>query len=173
MQTYTGRQFFPLDPRPEEVHIEDIAHHLSQRTRYGGAALEFYSVGQHSVEVSHACDEPLWGLLHDAAEAYVGDMIRPIKHTPEMAAFRRIEKRVQAAVCIRYGLAIEEPRSVKEADGILLATERRDLLAPLAASEEDWLHGAESFGPLPWSLHAMPPRRAEHEFLARFNNLSQ
>src|SRR5690242_11754504 len=84
MQTYTGRRFWPLDPRVDDIDIGDIAHHLSLVCRFAGACREFYSVAQHCVGVSYVCDpkDALWGLLHDAAEAYVGDMVRPLKRSP-------------------------------------------------------------------------------------------
>ena len=76
--TYTGRQFWPLDPRPEDICIRDIAHHLSLCCRFNGACRVHYSVAQHSVMVANILPAPLrfWGLMHDATEAYVGDMVR-------------------------------------------------------------------------------------------------
>ena len=72
LQTYTGKKFYPFDPREEEVDILDIAHALSQLCRFGGHTKEFYSVAEHCVLVSMCCpsEVKLLGLLHDAAEAY-------------------------------------------------------------------------------------------------------
>lgn len=83
MQTYTGRVFWPLEPRPEDVDIVDIAHALANLCRYGGHSKVFYSVAHHSVLVSQIVPpaDALWGLMHDSAEAYVIDLIRPIKHS--------------------------------------------------------------------------------------------
>lgn len=148
-QTYTGIAFWPLDPRPEEVCIEDIAHPLSMQCRYNGHCREFYSVAQHSVLVSSILDkDAAWGLMHDAAEAYIGDMVRPIKlHMP---TFRDVEALVMRAICQRFGLPIVEPRSVKQADDILLMTERRDLLA---SPTRPWTPRADPLADkiLPWS----------------------
>jgi hypothetical protein len=85
MQTFTGRQFFPMDPRPEEVDPTDIAHALSLLCRYNGHVDRFYSVAEHCVHLSYVVppEHALWALLHDATEAYVGDMISPLKiHMP-------------------------------------------------------------------------------------------
>src|ERR1700724_2684254 len=88
-QTFTGRRFYPLSPRVEDVCIEDIAHALSNICRYGGHCREFYSVAQHCNMVSDWMPEfKLEGLLHDSPEAYIGDMVRPVKHSAEMKAFR-------------------------------------------------------------------------------------
>ena len=80
IQTYTKKKFDLLDPKPEMVCIEDVAHHLSNVCRFSGACSEFYSVAQHSVLVSEVCspDSAVWGLLHDAGEAYYGDIVTPI-----------------------------------------------------------------------------------------------
>jgi len=84
--TYTGGRFYPLDPRPEDVCIADIAHSLSQICRFNGQTLQFYSVAQHSVLVSKLLGQggpspihEFMGLKHDAAEAYLCDLVRPIK----------------------------------------------------------------------------------------------
>jgi hypothetical protein len=81
MQTYTGRQFWPIDPRADEIDIVDIAHALSQQCRFAGHCKSFYSVATHSWHTSNVCnsENALWGLLHDAAEAYLVDLPTPIK----------------------------------------------------------------------------------------------
>lgn len=176
MQTFTGRQFFPLNGRAEDVSVEDIAHHLSCITRYNGAALSFYSVAQHSVMVSNTCapQDALWGLLHDAAEAYLGDLTRPIKHSPGMSAFRTAEKRLMLVIAGALNLEGKEPESVKEADAILLATEKRDLLCPLtiAMDDKEWLHGARASRPLSYHIHPWAPVDAEFAFLDRYKELT-
>jgi hypothetical protein len=85
MQTYTGRQYWPMDPRPHEVYIEDIAHSLSLQCRYAGHCIKFYSVAEHSVLIARhlaatrAPEVAFAGLLHDAPEAYCVDIPRPLK----------------------------------------------------------------------------------------------
>lgn len=125
--TYTGVTFWPMDPRVEEVDIEDIAHSLSMLCRFNGHIKSFYSVAQHSVLVSALCspENQLWGLLHDASEAYISDMPSPIKL--ELPDFIAAEKVVQKVVCDKFGLPYNEPAEVKSADLIVRATEMRDL----------------------------------------------
>ena len=163
MQTYTGRVFWPLDPRAEDVDIIDIAHALSNLCRYGGHSKIFYSVAHHSVLVSQIVprEDALWGLMHDAAEAYVIDLIRPIKHSAGARWYREVEARVMVAVCDRFGLPIQQPASVDEADLVMLATERRDLMAP---PPRPWRRDAL---PLPLQIRPWTPQRAEMEFLSR------
>jgi uncharacterized protein len=126
--TYTGRAFYPLDPRAEEICIEDIAHHLSLQCRFNGAVKEHYSIAQHSVLVSQTVPHHLvlWGLLHDAAEAYYGDMVRPLKKS--MHQYKELEKRCMHVIATMFGLEWPEPIEVKHADDKVLYTERRDLL---------------------------------------------
>ncbi len=84
-QTYKGNRFYPYKPEKIIIDIEEIAHALSNRCRWGGHSLEFYSVAQHSVLVSRNCPQsPTWGLLHDAAEAYYPDIPRPLKISPDI-----------------------------------------------------------------------------------------
>jgi hypothetical protein len=90
IQTFTGKQFWPLDPRPDEVYIEDIAHALGNICRFNGHCLRFYSVAEHCFHVSHKVVPglALMGLLHDAAEAYVCDVVRPVK--PYLKEYKKI-----------------------------------------------------------------------------------
>lgn len=169
MQTFTGRQFWPLDPRPEDVDIEDIAHHLALTCRFAGACREFYSVAQHSILVaSNSPTYPLIGLLHDAAEAYVGDMIRSIKHAPGMEQYCEAEKGVQRAIFQAFGVfAPIIPDEVKRADNVVLFTEARDLLVkgPSAWAEP-------IFEPLPEEIVPWHPDMAEEQFLLAFETLT-
>ncbi len=134
IQTYTGQVFYPLDPRPEEIHIADIAHSLSMQCRFSGHVREFYSVAEHSVRVSIACppEHAEWGLLHDASEAYLIDLPRPLKRFSEMGRlYMEAESRVMSAVCERFGLSIQIPSIVERLDRVLLMTEKRDLNHPM------------------------------------------
>jgi len=167
MQTYSGYQFWPLDPRPEEIHVIDIAHALANQCRYGGHCRTFYSVAQHSVIVSRIVppQDALWGLLHDAAEAYLVDLPRPIKRFSEMgSAYRAIEGRLMRVVCERFGLAEDEPESVHLADNVVLMTEKRDLMPGL-------LKWAETAQPLDDPIIPVTPEVAEGEFLRRAGEL--
>jgi uncharacterized protein len=169
IQTYTGRQFWPLEPDPEEIVVEDIAHALSMQCRFVGHCNHFYSVAQHSVLVSRACDprDALWGLLHDAAEAYLVDLCRPVKHEPRMLAYREAEAALQRAICLRFGLPFEEPESVRRADRALLRTEQRDLMKPPPAAWADNREGA-----LPNRIEPWTQIQAERSFLTSFATLT-
>jgi hypothetical protein len=142
MQTYTGRVFYPLDPHPEAVCIADIAHALAQQCRYAGHSLFHYSVAQHSVLVStHVPREhAVWGLMHDAAEAYLVDLPRPVKHS--VVGYDAAEERVLEAVAERFGLSLPMPDAVRIADNQALATEQRDVMRscgrPWSLTEEPW-----------------------------------
>lgn len=126
--THSGRKLNPLRLTPEDVDIEDIAHSLSMQCRWSGHTKSFYTVGQHCYLVSLEADEQdqLWGLLHDASEAYLVDLPSPIKR--QMAEYNVAEERAMSAICARFGLPPFMPRSVHVADETLLATEYRDLM---------------------------------------------
>lgn len=130
LQTFTGRAFYPLDPRPEDVDILDIAHASAMRCRYAGHTTRFYSVAEHSVLLSRLvpAEDALWALLHDAAEAYSADIPSPIKRMfPEWKA---MEAKIMRAVCLRFDLPTEEPESVRYFDRAILSDERAALMAP-------------------------------------------
>lgn len=171
IQVRSGGKFYPLDPRPEEITIEDIAHALSQVVRYTGHTSQALSVAQHSVMVSWRCDpaDALWGLLHDASEAYLNDISRPVKQMPEMAPYRDAEDRLMAVICGRFGLPAGMPASVKEADEILLATESRDLMAPRHPDWERWISRVET---LPGRIIPWPAGKSRRMFLGRYEELA-
>lgn len=135
MQTATGSRFYPLDPRPEELCPVDITLALSKMCRFGGHCLRFYSVAEHSIHVSRVLPPHLRlaGLLHDATEAYVNDIIRPIK--PWLQGYAEVEHRVWLAVCARWGLDVELDALVKQADNAVLLAEREAIMHPTG---EEW-----------------------------------
>jgi len=145
MQTYTGRAFYPMDPRTEDVDIIDIAHALARICRFGGHCSDHYSVIEHSLLVeglvhdlggSHL--DRLWGLMHDSAEAYTGDIIRPIKYSsPEVTAILKgMEDKCLEVIAEALELPLPIPPIVKRADEAALAVECRDLMRGERAG--DW-----------------------------------
>jgi uncharacterized protein len=165
IQTYTGKAFYPLDPRPEDVDIVDIAHALSNLCRFNGHCLRFYSVAEHSVLLSRAVapEHALWALLHDAAEAYLADVPRPTKRM--LPAYADMETRILSAIAARFGLAADIPPAVKDADLRILTDERLKIMAT---------------PPQPWSTDGVPlgvqifgwvPARAADIFLHEFGYL--
>lgn len=166
IQTHSGRAFWPLDPRAEEMAIEDVAHSLSQLCRFNGHCRRFYSVAQHSVLASRiaAPRHALWTLLHDAAEAYLGDMTRPLKKS--LTAFGIAENRVLKVVAQKFGLEWPMPEAVKRADNTMLVTEARDLMSrppsPWGMAEK----------PLTGKIKPWSSRVAERRFLKRFRELT-
>lgn len=168
IQTHTGVEFYPLDPRPEDIRIEDIAHSLSLQCRFAGHCREFYSVAEHCVRVSREVprEVALWGLLHDAAEAYLVDLPRPLKRFSEMGRlYKEVEERLLTVVCERFGLPLPEPDIVKHFDTVLLMTEKRDLMC---AAPKPWEDTAE---PLVQRISPWIPSYAERIFMTRYSLL--
>jgi 5'-nucleotidase len=175
IQTYSGGVVHPFAPRAEEIRIRDIAHHLSLLCRFTGACREFYSVAQHSVLVSQLCkpEDAGYGLLHDAEEYVFADLNHPVKHGRELAGYRYAAQNLREEIFERFGLPFRHqaqvPESVRLADGNLLFTERRDLMAP--RDDADWGHGVlgepyQALTIVPWA-----PAVAEMRFLMRFTEL--
>lgn len=172
IRTFTGRRFYPLDPRPEEVCAIDIAHALSMQCRYAGHSRWHFSVAQHSVLVSEAVERNhardcfastlLWALLHDAAEAYVLDIPRPLKQA--MPEFQAAEKKVLAAICDAFDLPHEEPAIVKRIDTAILADEAKVLMG----DPQDWNLPEPALGIY---INEWKPKQAEMLFLKRFMDL--
>lgn len=166
MQTFTGKAFYPLHPVPSDIVDADIAHALSLICRYGGHVRRFYSVAEHCVLLSRAVspENALWALLHDATEAYVGDMIRPLKVA--MPEYVRVEDRLMDVIAQRYDIGPEMPVEVKEADSRILLNEREALLGtPPRAWDVDGLQ------PLLVQVEGWNPDRAEHEYAERLTEL--
>jgi hypothetical protein len=145
IQTYTGLAFDLADPKPEQVAIEDIAHALALIPRYAGHCRFHYSVAQHSVMVASivAATDPaltLTALLHDAAEAYLGDWSSPLKammrgrHELALGGDEQLplqlEELVERVIGQRFGVDLSRNPLIKAADLVALATEKRDLFGP-------------------------------------------
>ena len=118
IQTFTGKQFYPLEPRLEDIDIVDIAHSLSMQCRFGGHCREFYSVAQHCLNVSDLCPPylKLAGLLHDAAEAYLCDLPSPVKRDKDMEAYRRAEFVLMRFIGEKFGVETRLWDLVKQFD---------------------------------------------------------
>ena len=166
MALYSGKPFYPLDPSPDEVDIQDIAHSLSMTTRYGGHAKSFYTVAQHSVILSNIVskENAFVALMHDATEAYIGDLIRPIKYM--LPKFIELEENIWRAVALRYNLPIVIPDEVKFHDTKICFTERNCLMNH--TGETDWGHEVEphDFIIEPWSQE-----KSYKMFIKRFEEL--
>ena len=123
--TYSGWRFHYLNPKPDEINIHDIAHALSLKCRFSGHCKCLYTVGEHSIRVAELLSDnlKLSGLLHDATEAYMPDVVRPIK---ERFGLREYEDKIWAVIAKKYG--VEMSKEVKVADDTLIATEARDLM---------------------------------------------
>jgi hypothetical protein len=179
LQTYTGRAYYPIDPRPEDVDIRDIAHALAMLCRYTGHCRDFYSVAEHSVHVSYVVqrearaghylesdvtDLAFQGLMHDASEAYVADIGRPLK--PYLSNYHEIEALNWEAIAARFCLPLQLHSSVKRVDDGICLTEKKAIMGP---SPMPW--DAKLGDPVASTIMCWSPKHAEARFLARFNEL--
>lgn len=196
IRTFTGRKFWPLDPRADEIDIRDVAHALSLACRWSGHTYCFYSVAEHSVRVSQVAEKmalanwakfagdgfgeharfsarlvALWGLLHDASEAYLCDLPTPLKHAPGIGPlYQAFEVRLMDVIADRFELPRGIPSTVKRADRILLNSEARDLMDVAQSSASEWgLAGAC----LPETIFPLDAHQAEVLFLRRFEALTK
>lgn len=165
--TRSGRQVSLHAPRPDQIDIGDIAHGLAYQCRFNGQVSRFYSVAQHSILVASILPDhlKLVGLLHDVAEAYLGDIVQPLKQfLPE---FEWIERRFMAVIGDRLGIELDHHPEVKHADLVALATEKRDLL-PREKCHWEVLEGIQPSSRL---ILPMTPMEAEDAFLKTFAHL--
>lgn len=167
--THSGNYFDFSKPESSYIDIDTIAHALSNICRFTGHVDFFYSVSQHSVLVSYLVppEYAMEGLMHDAGEAYIGDVATPLKAM--LSDYKTIEHRVEEAVFRRFGLPIVMHPSVKQGDLRAIATERRDLM-PEAIDGLPWecLDGIE---PYPEKIIPLSPEDAKKLFLARYYEL--
>lgn len=181
VHTGSGRLVDLYQPDPDTIHWGDIAHALANTCRFNAHTTRFYSVAEHCVRVSFCVpfEDALWGLIHDAAEAYIGDIVSPVKRLcPELYV---VERALLNVICDKLGLPHDMPASVLEADERMLATEAHSLLRgdlswctalPYPSSPSDVTKQeiiAPDMGPdfVPWS-----PDRAYSEWKGRLIELT-
>ena len=170
VRTVSGREFYFEDPLLEDIYFEDIARGLSNICRFGGQVPRFYSVAQHSCLVAYLLPKELklWGMLHDAAEAYVGDMVRPLKYHHGMVEYRAIERLIMSAIADHFELSWPMPQEVKVADTQALLAEQQYLLGMHA---DQRIMGLAHVGPLEDLLYPMDPSSAYHHYVRTFNTI--
>lgn len=165
---HSGKYFDFLRPEDSIYEITDIAHGLSNICRFGGHCNEFYSVAQHCVMASqfvkgsHCYD----ALMHDAAEAFIGDIPSPLKML--LPDYKKIEKKIEADIFKRFNVNFPLPPEVKHIDLVMLATERRDLTPP---DNGDW-GILEGITPLRQTIKPWSPKEAYEAFINRYNKLT-
>jgi 5'-deoxynucleotidase YfbR-like HD superfamily hydrolase len=176
--TASGKKFFILEPRLEDIDIYDIAHSLALQCRWTGHTKYHYSIAQHSYYCSFIGpdSEAFDRLMHDAAEAYTGDMNRPLKHYTEAGTFyRKVEANVQHAIAARFGFSVVEPKSVKLADNSMLYAEKDQITNAKFEEAQVWESYTER--PAAWSgkwpieIEEWSPDKAKQIFLTRFEDL--
>lgn len=179
IDTASGRRFSYIGGGPEEVCIEDIATALSRCPRFGGHTIEFFSVAQHCFEVSLLVRdrggnerEQLVGLLHDATEAYMCDLPKPLKRLlPDYSNYEHgVWRKIGVAL---FGEPVEISPLVKECDVAMLLYERETLFSK--PMDESWDHWRENAVPVPrrWVLVPHGQQVARMEFLERYEDLSE
>lgn len=181
LQTWTGKKFFPLDADPADINLRDIARSLSMLCRFVGHVDRFYSVAEHSVRMSEKAEERGFDiiiqrqcLVHDAAEAYLGDVSRPVKMQDELAGYRVAESVLQVKILRALELPPYLSKEVDDLDLEILGTEAYYLKSPI---HPDWCKSLPG-GVLapPWTVGwfdrlGWSPAKAEKRFLQRLRYL--
>lgn len=146
IETCSGRFVDILEPKVEQIHLPDIAHALALQCRFNGHVRTHYSIAEHCVRVARHMPAPLriHGLLHDAAEAYLGDIVTPVKR--QLAEFAALEDRCLATIYEALAVPLPNPaaeKEVKRADALALKEEAYALLP----SRGRWGQGIEPVPP--------------------------
>ena len=167
--THSGRHVELTEPDPKEITITDIAWGISRECRFAGQCLDFYSVAQHSVLASRIVPKEyaLEALLHDASEAFIKDLPSPLKNL--LPEYSRIERILERTIRRKFGLPEKTSHPVRLADRILLATEKRDLMA-----HDPWTWPIiDGIDPLPDKIVPWSQDVAMKLFLYRFDELKE
>lgn len=168
--TFSGLRFYPLSPTKETIHIADIARSLSQQGRFSGHTSRYYSVAQHCVLVSELSSgrAALAGLLHDAAEAYILDIPRPIKQLSSMSGYRKMDEAISKLIFKKYNVSFDKEiqTCVKNSDNIALYIEAYNLMSIGSFANIERFSEYVDF-----ILPAWSSKEAEKQFLLRFKDL--
>lgn len=169
--TYTGRIIYPLEFKVEDVCIEDIAHAAAFQCRYAGHTKRHYSVAEHCVHVSRFVnwEDRQEALLHDAAEAYIQDMLMGLKHSGVMEPYRQLEKKIEATINQVFGVAStpETRARIKAIDTRIVMDETKAMMFDCAPFWE----AREGLEPLGATIMGLNNVDAEVFFLRRFSML--
>lgn len=187
MHLSSGRKYFPFAPKADDVLIEDIAHHLATNSRWNGATVHptnphliSLSVAEHSVYVSlyveHELGRPdlaMSALLHDAAEAYIGDLIRPLKYSSVFAKpFSEVEEINERVIFAKFDIPYPLPKEVKIADDAVCNAELQQVVK--RSPDLEWpTTMTMDVEPAPYEILMMPPARAREFFLGRYYSLEK
>lgn len=165
MQTYSGRRFTPLDPKIEDIAFIDIAKPLSMMCRYSGHCLRFYSVAEHCVLAAliAPAELKLTMLMHDASEAYLTDMPRPIKG--HVIGYYEAEEKLAALIAQKYGTIHPLPAEIKRIDAQMLDDERQQNMAHMDVAPSDWGNVVPGSGIM---LRYWTPDEAQDRFTRAF-----
>lgn len=176
IQTFSGLQVHLLHPAPEEITIEDIAHALAMQCRFTGHTRFHYSVAQHSFLASLIVPQEFAkeALLHDATEAYLCDLARPLKHfSPIGPPYLALEEKIDAVIRKKFGLPETMSPEVKKADNKLLFAEK-EVLMPRSEWTHKWDGEPAVADPIVASMiQRWIPKHAEEEFLHRYQILNK
>lgn len=167
--TNSGEYFDLLAPAQSPIKAVDIAAALSNICRFGGHTEQFYSVAQHCVLVSFQVprEHAMAGLLHDAAEAYVGDMVAPLKKL--LPEYKKLEIAVEEAIAATFGIQFPYDPCIKAADIRALFFERKHLMP--WHTGDDWADEEKNRDPIIGDLVALSPAEARASWMARFIEL--
>ena len=169
IQTFSNIRFDLLNPTPEMVCIEDLAHHLANLCRFTGATKFHYSVAQHSYYCSFVASPKFAfeALLHDASEAYYNDMSRPLKYLTDIGkAYRPLERIAQNMIQAKYGITAGKSPQVDSVDNAMLYAEKAQLM-----KAHDWRSNWEG-EPANILIQEWTPRQAEAAWTRRFYELA-
>ena len=166
IQTHSGRRVSLPIPSPEQILIEDISWSLAMKCRFNGQCRAFYSIAEHCIRVSWLlpAELQLAGLLHDANEAYLPDIPRPVKEL--IPQYKQLEDLMDNAINEKYGVKLTncDHTIIKIADNVMLATEARDFMGDTS------LWGLTEI-PMKKKICPMSSAFAEREFMRRFYTL--
>jgi len=171
IETYSGQRFNFTRPAANEYKIVDIAHALSQLCRFGGHTTQHYSVAEHSVHMSLAAPDlpsQLACLLHDGSEAYLGDVVKPLKDL--LPEYKRIEKLVQDQVYDKLGMGVPDADTMAIVHCCDLGALKTEASHLLVTRGESWIAEID-VEPLAFTPYCWGAERAEDEFVERYLEL--